>query len=175
MSAAASSSAAPSATAAFQEIADQALSPAVRRQQVDAALEYALEALVLTADRPSKPLLHVAKKLREWDECVNGKWPLRGEAERVFVRADVDKSGELDLSELTEMRQSETYAGLMLADVDVDLSGKVSLQEWLLMVKGNVDRVGEEATRKMLELYDAYLSGASKPRTTNSRRRDMAM
>jgi len=55
------------------------------RQQVDSALEYALERAI--AERPAKPLLLVAAKLRMWDEAVNGSWPLRKRSEAVFRRA----------------------------------------------------------------------------------------
>ena len=86
-------------------------SPEGKRQQVDAALEWALEATL--AERPIKPLKLVASKLREWDAAVNGDWPLRREAESVFARADVDGSGHLDLTELSAMRQDQRFADLV--------------------------------------------------------------
>ena len=86
-------------------------SPEGKRQQVDAALEYALEATL--AERPVKPLKLVAAKLREWDAAVNGDWPLRREAEAVFARADADASGHLDLAEMTAMRQDPKFAELV--------------------------------------------------------------
>lgn len=170
-------------------------SPEGKRQQVDAALEYALEATL--GERPVKPLQLVAAKLREWDAAVNGDWPLRREAEAVFGRADADGSGHLDLTELTAMREDPKFAELvrctrrhpsgkpplsepalayvlhsrrrsphiasnlemqMLNNLDIDLSGKVSLAEWLLAMKANVEK-SEESTRAMLQLYDDYLTG----------------
>lgn len=86
-------------------------SPEGKRQQVDAALEYALEATL--GERPVKPLQLVAAKLREWDAAVNGDWPLRREAEAVFGRADADGSGHLDLTELTAMREDPKFAELV--------------------------------------------------------------
>ena len=84
-----------------------------KRQQVDAALEFALEGTLQA--RPKKPLLLVAEKLREWDAAVNGDWELRAECEAVFARADVDGSGALDLSEISTMRQSKEFADLVRA------------------------------------------------------------
>lgn len=46
----------------------------------------------------------------------------------------------------------------MLNNLDIDLSGKVSLAEWLLAMKANVEK-SEESTRAMLQLYDDYLAG----------------
>lgn len=121
--------------------------PEGKRHQVDAALDYALECTL--AERPNQPLLLVAEKLRAWDAAVASAWPLRAEAEAVYAKADGDGSGQLDLSELSSMRQSEEYASLMLASVDKNLDGKVSLIEWLLAMKANYDTAGEEATRKV--------------------------
>ena len=140
-------------------------SPEGKRQQVNAAMEFAMEATL--AERPPKPLPYVAAKLREWDAAVNGNWPLRPEAEAVFARADADQSGELDMSELEQIRQSPKFAEIMLNNLDVDLSGKVSLTEWLLAMKANADK-SEDATRKMLQMYDEHLSG--KPKKKGSRR-----
>lgn len=145
--------------------------PEGKKQQVDTALEYAVEATL--GERPAKPLLMVAAKLREWDAAVNAEWPLRREAEAVFSRADVDSSGSLDMSEISAMRQDPKFAELMLNNLDTDLSGKVSLAEWLLAMKANADK-SEESTKAMLQLYDDYLSGKSKPAKRGSRR-DLAM
>ena len=64
----------------------------------------------------------------------------------------------------------------MLNNLDVDLSGKVSLHEWLLAMKANSDK-SEDSTRAMLKLYDDYLSGkATRPQgSRGSSRREMAM
>ena len=144
-------------------------SPEAKKQQVDAALEYALESTLQV--RPAKPLMLVAQKLREWDDAVNGKWPLRSESEAVFARADADGSGQLDLAEMTAMRASAEYGELMLTNLDMSLDGKVSMAEWLIAMKANVDK-NEEATKKMLELYDAYLSGEKKPQGGKKGRRE---
>lgn len=48
----------------------------------------------------------VAEKLRDWDDAVNGTWPLKVEAEAVFHRADVDNSGSLELGELSQLKSS---------------------------------------------------------------------
>ena len=100
-------------TASKQNVATAWLrsSPEAKKQQVDAALEYALEATLQV--RPAKPLLLVAQKLREFDDAVNGKWPLRTECEAVFARADADGSGMLDLAEMTAMRASAEYGELV--------------------------------------------------------------
>jgi hypothetical protein len=50
-------------------------SPEAKRQQLDSAIEYALEQAIL--ERPEKPLQCMAQKLRDWDDAVNGSWPLK--------------------------------------------------------------------------------------------------
>ena len=60
----------------------------------------------------------------------------------------------------------------MMSNLDADLSGNVSLAEWLVFFKASADK-SEDATRKMLELYDEHLKG--RPARTSSRRRDMMM
>ena len=86
-------------------------SPEAQKQQVDAALEFALEATL--QERPKKPLVLVSKKLREFDAAVNGDWELRPECEAVFNRADADGSGMLNLTEIHAMRQSEEFANVV--------------------------------------------------------------
>ena len=86
-------------------------SPEGKKQQVDSALEFALEAAL--AVRPTKPLLLVAEKLREWDAAVNGEWELRSAAETAFSRGDASGSGTLDPAALTAMRQSNAYSELV--------------------------------------------------------------
>ena len=54
-----------------------------------------------------------SSRLREWDLAVNGAWPLRAEAEAVFARADVDESGQLEIGELSKMRQTAEHAELV--------------------------------------------------------------
>ena len=61
----------------------------------------------------------------------------------------------------------------MLNNLDVDLSGKVSLAEWLLAMKANAEK-SEESTRAMLKLYDDYLTGTS-AKKSRSRNDEMAM
>ena len=145
---------APSATAAFMDVQDY-LSPEAKRAQVDSALEFALEGVL--KDRPNKPLTLLAKKLRQWDDAINGQWPLRAESEKVFTKADKDGSGQLNLAELTALREDPTFSAMVLQDSDTDLSGSISLQEWLLMMKGNLDRMGEGPTKKLLEAFEFHL------------------
>ena len=59
----------------------------------------------------------------------------------------------------------------MLSNLDVDLSGKISLSEWLVYMKALADK-DPSTTKKVLETYDAYLSGEMKP---TSKRRQMGM
>ena len=59
----------------------------------------------------------------------------------------------------------------MTSNLDMSLDGKVSMAEWLIAMKANVDK-NEEATKKMLELYDAYLSGEKKPQGGKKGRRE---
>ena len=54
-------------------------------------MEFALNAVI--GARPAKPLALMSEKLLEWDAAVNSSWPLRSEAEAVFLRADAVRAG----------------------------------------------------------------------------------
>lgn len=59
----------------------------------------------------------------------------------------------------------------MSTNLDVNMSGKVSLSEWLVAMKANADK-SADATREMLALYDEYLSGRDRP-VKNKQSRDL--
>ena len=123
--------------------------------QVDAALEYALEHCLKV--RPPQPLKLVAKKLREWDEAVNGEWALRAECEAVFSKLPADATdGLLDVTKINAALQSTPKtAELMPTDLNIDLGSKVSLADWLLAFKANAD-TNAEATKAVLGVYASY-------------------
>ena len=127
-----------------------------RRAHVDAALEYALERAI--ADRPTKPLVHVADKLRKWDEAVLGDWRLKKRAQNIFERADADGSGFLDLAELTAMKNSPEFGEAMLSIIDADSGGQIELNEWLIYVKAN-ETADFEVASKMLDMFENWLDG----------------
>ena len=124
------------------------------RQQVDSALEYALERAI--AERPAKPLLLVAAKLRMWDEAVNGSWPLRKRSEAVFRRADGDGSGQLDLAELRELQHAAADAFLRAHDGDNNCT--ISMAEWLIHMH-ECCTSSQVAASALLDLFEARLDG----------------
>ena len=126
------------------------------RQQVDSALEYALERAI--AERPTKPMLLVAAKLRLWDEAVNGSWPLRKRSEAVFRRADGDGSGELDLAELRELHHAAADA--FLRAHDGDNNGTINMAEWLIHMY-ECCTSSQEAASALLDLFEARLDGST--------------
>jgi hypothetical protein len=124
------------------------------RQQVDSALEYALERAI--AERPAKPLLLVAAKLRMWDEAVNGSWPLRKRSEAVFRRADGDGSGQLDLAELRELQHAAADAFLRAHDGDNNCT--INMAEWLIHMH-ECCTSSQVAASALLDLFEARLDG----------------
>ena len=108
-------------------------SPEARRQQLDSAIEYSLEQAIL--ERPEKPFQCMAQKLRNWDDAVNGSWPLKKLSVQVFTSADRDGSGTIDVAELAAQSSSRELADAMLRGIDVDVSRSINLAEWLVYMK----------------------------------------
>ena len=129
-----------------------------KRVQLDSAIEYALERAL--AERPPKPLPHVAQKLRLFDDAVNGLWPLRDRSEAVFRQADSDGSGHLDLSELRAMHKQGADGLLQLADASGNGDGRVSLAEWLVYMR-QASADSYEGAKALLDLYEKHLREAA--------------
>lgn len=85
------------------------------------------------------------------------QWPLRDEALQVFRMGDRDGNGQLDMDELTEIRQSAEFAQAMMDNIDIDKSGTVSKGEWLAYTKRLADSDAESAAA-VLSMYRSYLS-----------------
>ena len=56
---------------------------------------------------------------------------LIAEALRIFDLADKDHNGQLDMEELSDVRNSKDLAMAMMGEWDVDLSGTLNKDEWL--------------------------------------------
>jgi len=87
---------------------------------------------------------------------VPADWPWRDEVGRVFALADKDQNGQLDVEELTYVRNSREGAEAMMLKVDTDFSGTVSLDEWVnyfyrLFVKN------DKAAASLLKLYEKQI------------------
>jgi len=89
--------------------------------------------------------------------------PLSEEATRVFVLCDADKDGMLDVAELTALTGFKAMAERIVGKSDVDLSGNITLDEWLDYIKSK----GEDGGKKAVQLYDnalkAKIEEANKP------------
>merc|ERR1711988_1801531 len=72
-------------------------------------------------------------------------WPLRDEALQVFRMGDRNGDCQLDMKELTEIRQSADFAKAMMNNIDIDKNGIVSKGEWLAYVKRLADQNEESA------------------------------
>jgi len=79
------------------------------------------------------------------------QWPLRDEALQVFSMGDRNGDAQLDMNELTEIRQSDEFARAMMDIVDIDKNGTVSKGEWLAYVKRLADD-DEQAAAAVLSL-----------------------
>jgi Ca2+-binding EF-hand superfamily protein len=87
-------------------------------------------------------------------------WPLRNKALQVFRMGDRSGDGKLDMSELTEIRQSAEFARTLMDDIDINKDGYISKGEWLAYIKGLADK-NEESAAAVLELYRKHLSNSS--------------
>jgi Ca2+-binding EF-hand superfamily protein len=87
-------------------------------------------------------------------------WPLRQEALNVFLLGDRNNDGQLDMDEMTEMRQSFDFANALMGRVDLDKSGTVSRGEWLAYIKRLAD-INEQSAAAVLELYKCALTKTS--------------
>lgn len=87
-------------------------------------------------------------------------WPLREQALEVFWIGDRHNDGQLNMDELTEMRQSAEFADAMMGSADLDKSGTVSKGEWLAYIKRLADN-DEQSAAAVLELYKIQLTRTS--------------
>jgi len=88
------------------------------------------------------------------------RWPLRDEALQVFRMGDRNGDCQLDMNELTEIRQSADFAQAMINSIDIDKDGTVSKGEWLAYVKRLADQ-SEESAAAVLALYRKQLGESS--------------
>jgi len=88
------------------------------------------------------------------------QWPLRDEALQVFRMGDRNGDGQLDMNELTEIRQSAEFAQAMMDNIDIDKSGTVSKGEWLAYIKRLADN-DEKSAAAVLAMYINYLSNSN--------------
>ena len=80
---------------------------------------------------------------------------LREEATRIFNLGDLDNDGILDIDELTAMAGFRPMAERLLGSADTDLSGGVSLGEWVAYIKAKGDKA-----QVTLQLYENCLTKA---------------
>jgi len=88
------------------------------------------------------------------------QWPLRDEALQVFSMGDRNCDAQLDMNELTEIRQSDEFTRALVDIVDIDKNGTVSKGEWLAYVKRLADD-NEQAAAAVLSLYRSHLANSS--------------
>merc|ERR1712032_232939 len=77
----------------------------------------------------------------------------RSEAARIFELADKDHNGQLDMSELVDVRSSEEYAEGMMKEADTSKTGSLGEDEWLAHIKILGDK-SERSAIKLLRLYE---------------------
>jgi hypothetical protein len=97
---------------------------------------------------------HVWRVFRKKNQlpAVKERWALKAEATRVFLLADADKDGKLNLTELTMTLKNPSQAKTVMANLDVlDRDGKVSLAEWLVAQKCTFDK-SELACKSALKM-----------------------
>merc|ERR1711939_875058 len=73
-----------------------------------------------------------------------------------------DRNGDcqLDMSELTEIRQSADFGRTLMDSVDINKDGTVSKGEWLAYIKRLADQ-DEKSAAAVLALYRKHLSNSS--------------
>merc|ERR1712224_534691 len=93
-------------------------------------------------------------------------WPLRAEAVRIFELADKDRSGSIDMKELANLRSNGECADAMMAVVDTDHSGNLSLSEWLAYVK-KLSEKNQKSAAAVLRLYEKQINSNKTFETNN--------
>merc|ERR1712012_383000 len=81
---------------------------------------------------------------------------LVAEALRVFELADKDHNGELDMAELSNVRESEEAAKAMMGKWDTDLSGTINREEWLNYFAKSFEK-NEKRASIVLQLYEKQI------------------
>jgi len=107
------------------------------------------------ADKSEKAAAKVLRLSEE--QIVASNFPLKSEALRIFQMADRNQDGELNMSELAELRGRPEWAEAMMGNVDSDTSGKVSQAEWLAYVKKLADK-NEKSAAAVLSLYKKQIA-----------------
>lgn len=93
----------------------------------------------------------------------------RNDVKRVFRFADADGSGQLDLKELTNIRQSLARAESTLEKNDQDGSGTLNFDEFLEMMMVTYRKTAAGAVR-ILQQYEAHCAGDVVRQERRSRR-----
>merc|ERR1712032_879064 len=89
---------------------------------------------------------------------AQGSFDWRSEAVRIFRMADKDQSGQLDMSELADVRRSEEYAEAMMHEADTDNAvGRLSEDEWLAHIKTVADK-SQRSAYKLLRQYEKHIN-----------------
>merc|ERR1712242_664295 len=94
-------------------------------------------------------------------------WDLRVEVLRVFDLADRDDNGQLDMKELSNVRNSQEFAEAMMRNVDTDLSGTVSKEEWMAYFKKLFDK-NDKSAAAVLKLYEKQIGEQKTIKLQNS-------
>ena len=91
--------------------------------------------------------------MRELDAKRDAAIAFRADVKRVFKLADKDGSGELDLAEITNIRNSLARAESTLEKNDNDNSGTLNVDEFLEMMMVTYRKTPSGA-RRILEVYE---------------------
>lgn len=83
--------------------------------------------------------VHANRSRSSTNTTDHSSWPLRTEAVRIFELADSNRNGQLDGREVSDMLRNYDEADVMVQIVDRDVSGSVSLDEWLAYIKRLAD------------------------------------
>jgi Ca2+-binding EF-hand superfamily protein len=83
-------------------------------------------------------------------------WPWRQEVLRVFDLADKDHNGQLDMDELCTVRNNASMAGVMMLNLDTDLTGTLSQEEWLNYFYRLFSKK-ESSAKALLKLYERQI------------------
>jgi len=141
----------------FKEMLQRVLEGDVARLLSQAEWLERVKSLALQDERQAAEFLdlcvaHLGERLEDW--------PLRDEALQVFRMGDRNGSGQLEMSELAEIRRSDKFAQALMDKIDIDRDGTVSKGEWLAYVKRMADK-DEKSAAAVLALYRRRLSSSS--------------
>ena len=115
-----------------------------------------------------------SRELPSLPPALKDPWPMKAEAVRIFMLADVDRDGFLNIQELSLTLKQPRHVMNAMEAMNYRGTGRLSLQEWLIAQKKTFDR-SEAACRTSLKQALRYLEQNGIDTTTMRSKTSMSL